>query len=261
MFTEDLLIKIPHAWISFALFCFLLLAIELGIFWGRSLRRKTDDATRSQLSALEGAMLAVLGLLLAFTFGMAGTRNEARRGAMVSEANAIGTAYLRTEILGEPHTASLRTSLREYTDIRLDLGGAQLHVDRIKRDRHRISELQNQMWKEVISATSGNKVTPASALVIASFNEMFDAQSSSDMATFARVPTIIFLLLAAVACIAMGTVGCACAMGVNRNFIGTAMLALLITSIVFVIFDLDRPQRGLIKLNELPLEETRRAMN
>lgn len=260
MFTEDLLIKIPHGWIAFILFLLLLAATEVGMVWGKRLQRRMDDATRSQLGALEGAMLGVLGLLLAFTFGMAGTRNEARRAAMVHEANAIGTAYLRTDILGEPHTSSLRNAMRDYTDIRLDLGGAKLDVERIKRDRARISELQNQMWKEVMAATS-KTVTPTSGLVIGSFNEMFDAQASADMATLARVPTIIFLLLSAVACIAMGTVGCACAMGVHRNFMGTAMLALLITTIVFVIFDLDRPQRGLIKVNELPMQETRRAMN
>lgn len=260
MFTEDLLIKIPHGWIAFILFLLLLAATEVGIVWGRRLQRRMDDATRSQLGALEGAMLGVLGLLLAFTFGMAGTRNEARRAAMVHEANAIGTAYLRTDILGEPHTTTLKTQIREYTDKRLDLGGAKLDFDRIKRDRAHISELQSAMWKEVMSST-GKTVTPTSGLVIASFNEMFDAQASADMTTVARVPTIIFLLLSAVACIAMGTVGCACAMGMHRNFIGTAMLALLITTIVFVIFDLDRPQRGLIRTNELPMIETRRGMN
>lgn len=260
MFTEDLLIRIPHGWIAFILFLLLLAATEVGIVWGKRLQRRMDDATRSQLGALEGAMLGVLGLLLAFTFGMAGTRNEARRAAMVHEANAIGTAYLRTDILGEPHTTTLRNLLRDYTDLRMDLGGAKLDIERIKRDRARIGEMQSQMWKEVMSATAA-KVTPTSGLVIASFNETFDAQASADMATLARVPTVIVLLLAAVSCIAMGTVGCACAMGAHRNFVGTAMLALLITTIVFVIFDLDRPQRGLIKVNELPMQETRRAMN
>src|SRR5438105_2447633 len=110
--TSELLYGIP-LWILFLAFVGLLLAlVETGYRLGR--RQPTDDQERSQVGVIQGALLALLGLLLGFSFSMAATRFEARKQLVLDEANAIGTAYLRAQLLPERQRDQVLSLLRRY---------------------------------------------------------------------------------------------------------------------------------------------------
>src|SRR5271156_5184827 len=100
--------------ITLAALALFIIAIEIGFRRGRAVREGLDDPTKSQLSTLQGAVIGLLALLLAFSFAMAEGRFDARQSLVVEEANAIGTAYLRSQLLPEPYRDEIKNSLRGY---------------------------------------------------------------------------------------------------------------------------------------------------
>ena len=97
-----------------------LLAVEGGFRLGQYRRRRSEQEDRPPVGEMVAATLALLAFMLAFTFGLAASRFDVRRGLVIDEANAIGTTYLRAGLLPEPHRSDVRSLLREYVDVRLE---------------------------------------------------------------------------------------------------------------------------------------------
>ncbi len=125
-------------------------AVELGRWFGR--RRQHQQAEpEGPVGAAVGATLGLLAFILAFTFGMAASRFDARRQMVVEDANTIGTTYLRTSLMPDPPASKLRSMLREYTDIRTDAG---IHAEHFPAALARSEELQRMMWSEASAAAT-----------------------------------------------------------------------------------------------------------
>ena len=179
-----------------ALFLGMLACLEIG---RRTGRRADVSAAREGLGVIEGAMFALLGLLVAFTFSGAATRFEGRRHLIVEEANDIGTAYLRVDLLPADAQPVIRDLFRRYVDSRLET--YRLIVDRSKanQDFARSQELQNAIWQKSVAAAGRSPNTSASMLLLPALNSMIDITTVRIAATEDHPPNIIFGMLMVIA--------------------------------------------------------------
>lgn len=223
----------------------------------RRLSEGREQAERSQESYLVGSMLGLLALLLAFSFSMAIDRYEERRHLVVQEANAIGTAYLRTQLLDEPHRARLSGLLVEYTDNRIALGtaeredvGGQLNVN----DR-----LLTQIWAAVAAARDSAHAHGISTPILMTFNEVIDLDTERKVARLVRVPAPILLLLYGFLGLTAAVLGFV--LEERRAWIGAFVLFVLLSFYVSIIADLNRPVSGNIKESQEPMQMLRQSLN
>jgi hypothetical protein len=234
-----------------ALFGLLLASLEAGFRAGRRTARDEDARAGGQVGALQGAILGLLGLLLAFSFAAAGARFLERQDLIVAEANAIGTSFLRADLLDEPHRSQLRAALRRYTEHRIQLS-AQLRGGLEPSALQEIERLHAHIWS---AAVAGVGARPASALaVLAPVNEVIDLHSTRVGAGRKHLPLLVLGLLIACSALAVGVIGYGCGMGGRRRAPMTMSLALLIGSALWITIDLDHPRGGLMRLSDAPLE-------
>jgi hypothetical protein len=147
-----------------------LLSIEGGHRLGTYRRRRSEQEDRPPVGEMVAATLALLAFLLAFTFGLAASRFDVRRGLVVEEANAIGTTYLRAALLPEPHRAEVRTLLRDYVDVRLEA----VEPGKLDRSIARSKELHARLWDHATAAGRENPASIVVGLFIGSLNEVID---------------------------------------------------------------------------------------
>jgi len=229
-----------------------LLAAELGYRLGR---RRGPEPEGSRLSAFQGAILGLLGLLVAFTMSMTEQRFVARQGIVVAEANAMGTAFLRTDLLPPGPRAEAGAALRSYAEARLSLyrASSQEEVDRVEEKTH---ALQAKLWS-LATAEANARPTPGAALVVSCFNDLIDLDEVRLTALETHLPWTIILLLLAVAAVACATLSFG---ATRRGALAALVLPLLVSSALTVVFDLDRPRVGAIRVSTASLERAAAAM-
>jgi hypothetical protein len=216
-----------------------------GIFIGRALRRHTETL-REPYGVLQAALLGFMGLIMAFGLSLAVGRYEARRAALVDEANAIGTTYLRAQTLHEPARSASLALLERYAAIELQIAKT---VPGSSAERHSVAdsgELQRELWSIAARSLNAAPLASAERLYVESLNEMIDAQGVRVAALSNRVPTTVLLLELIGASVALGLLAVYLAI-LGRGVVPVLVAATLVTSILLVTFDLDRPTRGLIR--------------
>jgi hypothetical protein len=251
------LLDIFPIWVTAVLIAVLLLgACELGFRLGgrRSGAEKTDQGH------VLSAMLALLGLLVGFTFSIAVGRHELRRGLVVEEANAIGTEYLRTQMLPEPFRTRMADELRRYTDARLGLAAAGEDLAAVARATSLASDIQRQLWATTVDVVPLVQPPAIASLVASGANTIIDIAAERQAALEARLPSIAFGALVLYALVAAAMLGYVSGSGRNRSRAGSIVLLLLLALALGLILDLDRPRRGTIKVSQLPLIELRASM-
>jgi len=242
--TGILLVFVP------SLFLIMLLVLETGRRIGkRYYSMEESEHYRGNRILVESAIYGLLGLLIAFTVSGAANRFDARRTLTVQEANAIGTAYLRLDLLPAAAQPELRRKFRRYAEARLAVFRLLPDFEASNAEAVRANELQRSIWNEVIAALPG---VPQSAtlMLLPALNEMFDITSSRAIAGQAHTPLVILCALAVLAlfCCLLAGYGLA-----GENPLGSALrmigFALIVTLTIFVILDLDYPRVGLIRLD------------
>ena len=242
--TGILLVFVP------SLFLIMLLVLETGRRIGkRYYSMEESEHHRGNRILVESAIYGLLGLLIAFTVSGAANRFDARRTLTVQEANAIGTAYLRLDLLPAAAQPELRRKFRRYAEARLAVFRVLPDFEASNAEAIRANELQRSIWNEVIAALPG---VPQSAtlMLLPALNEMFDITSSRAIAGQAHTPLVILCALAVLAlfCCLLAGYGLA-----GENPLGSALrmigFALIVTLTIFVILDLDYPRVGLIRLD------------
>jgi hypothetical protein len=237
--------------IAVGLFGALLVALEIGFRFGRRAAGESDTRAAGQVGAVQGAVLGLLGLLLAFSFAAAGGRFLERQDLIVEEANAIGTASLRADVLDEPHRSDLRAALKRYTEHRLELSG-QLRTGLGSEAAVEIERLQARIWA---AARAGVAAKPAATLaVLPPVNEVIDLHSTRVAAGRKHLPTLVMGLLVACSLLAITVIGYGCGLGGHRRAALTVPLAFLIGTALWITIDLDHPRAGLMRLSDAPLE-------
>ncbi len=233
-------------------------ATMLGWLAGRSLGRHRETL-REPLGVVQAALLTLVGLILAFGLAMAVGRYEGRRVAVVDDANAIGTAYLRAQTLQEPGRSLSLPLYREYADASIRLGetkpGSLAQREAIATQ----SALQRRLWRLAGQALDLRPTHSAPRLYVESLNEMIDMQTTRVAGLSNRVPTAISLVQVIGAALALGLLAVYLAL-MSRGLLTVLLAAGLLTLVLFVTFDLDRPARGFITIPSAPLVSLRIAM-
>ncbi len=227
----------------------MLFCMEMGRRIGLSELEKEPDGALRGLGAVEGAVFALLGLLMAFTFSGAATRFEARRLLVGQEANAIGTAYLRISVLPESTQHELRELFRQYVDVRNAVyrNTEKQAITRAWLDKQGV--LQREIWAKAVSACGRPEASrSASMLMLPALNEMIDITTTRAVAAQNHPPEIIFVMLGGLCLFSalLAGYGMSCR---ERSWLHLITYAAIISITVFVILDLEDPRRGLIRVD------------
>ena len=227
------------------------LASEFG--WRLGIRTEGHGAS-ANISALEQSLLGLLALIIGFTFLMALTRFEARREAVLNEANAIGTTALRARLLPSPHREESLKLLREYAQIRIIPAGKSFAELPALVDRS--NHIQEALWQQVKALSVKDNSMVPTGLFIQALNEMIDNQGKRLAALQNFIPHIVLLMLSGMAAVACGFAGYASGLDPLRTRLPVYITAFLVCSVIFVILDLDRPNVGFIIISQQPMIDT-----
>jgi hypothetical protein len=251
--ANDAFYLIDHRILALVMAAILLLTCEVGFRWGAR-REDMPDSMRSQIAGIGGATLGLMGLLLGFSLSMAISRWDARRDVIINEANAIGTLSLRAGLLEERLRADLRESLRDYAEARIALAGDRTKTDVLHKARRDSEDLHADIWAAVERANVPGQSNAVLSSLINSANEVIDIHELRLSSLQNRLPTGLFYLLVGMA--ALSVAFQASGFGATSRFgRGPPMLlAILITTVLLLIMDVNRPQRGSVEVGVAPLE-------
>lgn len=230
---------------------------------GRWLRGRQSRDEQDRSSVVETAVFTTFGLIVAFTFTRAAARYEDRRALILEETNAIGTAWLRLELLPEASRPPLKALMREYLDERLAVYKALPDIEAAKRHIQRTGELQTMIWRQASDAAAGDGRGWPAMLVLPALNAVFDVGTSRVVAVTVHVPGVIIAMLFALALLASLFVGYGDTPGRPRNWPHRLIYALTAAVTIYVTLDLEYPRVGLITLEKAdwPLIELRKSMD
>lgn len=233
-----------------------LLSIESGYRLGRYRSGRSEHEVESPVGAMVGATLGLLAFMLAFTFGAAADRYDARRQILLDETNAIGTTYLRAEMLpgrGE----DIRKLLRVYVDMRLEA----VYSGNIAEGMRQSEQVHGQLWAQAVALGESHPTSIVVGLFVQSLNEVIDLHTKRiTVGGRNRIPGAIWLSLLGVAVLGLG------AMGYHAGLVGTtrslAQLAvgLAFSLVIGLIADLDRPQEGGLTVSQQVLVDLQQSM-
>jgi len=235
-----------------------LVAVEAGFRLGVKHSNLNDN--KAPVSTMVGSALGLLAFMLAFTFGMAGSRFENRKALVVDDANAIFTSYLRSAFVDEPYRAEIRKLLREYVDIRIE---AATHAELQNKDvLNNMLQIQNRLWAISEEVWKNEKGANSASLLAQSMNEIFNTHNKRLSLTFTnRIPGTIWLVLYSILFFSMGVVGYYAGLLKTHSRVVAVVLAVAFSSIMFLIDDLDRPQQGFLKVNQQAMINLRDRMD
>ncbi|HEX5108786.1 MAG TPA: hypothetical protein VFV95_10080 [Vicinamibacterales bacterium] len=224
------------------------MAVCLGGGYRLGLRRVAAGRYRS-LGTVEGAILALLGLLLGFAFAGATSRFESRRDQIVQEANAIGTAYLRLDLVPQSDQPDLRRLFRTYLETRLRIYGSSSDPASAEPLFAEVGDLQQKIWTRAVQALSHDDANAeARLLVLPALNEMIDITTTRKVAATTRIPSLILGLLVSVALLSALLAGFGMA-ETGRSWLHVLLYAVAVTLTIYTVLDLDNPRAGLIRLD------------
>ena len=241
--------NINSTFIALILFTLILLAYEISFRFGRRKQKVTNQEVKTQTNSIQAGIFGLLALLLGFSFNMAVQRFENRNQAVIMESNAIGTALLRTKLLPKPYDTITYNLLQQYVDLRLELG----IFDLSKREERTLinqktEKIQNEIWENTIKLAEIDSREGTTGNFIIVLNKVFEARVSRNAIFQQHIPESILFLLFIVFITGGALMGYSSGLSLRRALIPTIIFTLLIVLVVFIIIDLDRPTRGIIKV-------------
>lgn len=258
--SVESLYDVSELLIATVMIAVLFFATELGYRAGLRVPLNLNDVGESQLGTISGASLGLLALLLGFTFAMSLSRYDVRKRLVTQEANALSTVYLRARNLPEQEGSEIATLLRKYVDVRLEFFSAGLTHEGQSRVEKETEQLQEQLWTRTSASLAKDDRHVTTGLFIESLNEAFGLQKERLAAMENHVPQSVLVLLFTVATIALVCVGYGCGLGRSRHWFSTTMFAVLLVLVITIIMDVDRPRRGLIKVNQDSMIHLRQSL-
>lgn len=234
---------------------FAVLAAEAGYRLGQAWHRRVPDEEEGATGAMTAATLALLAFLLAYVTGMAVNRYDNRRELIVSEANAIGTTYLRAGYLPQPQQTEIRDLLREYVNLRT---GDEAQLQEARRQSEAI---HNELWIRA-EALAEQSPTPVTSIFITSLNEVIDLHTERLVAILnTRLPPALMLGLFVIAFLTIMLVGFHNSLFGHRGIIPLLVLIFVFSAVMLLIVDLDRPREGFLQVNQQALLDLQTQLN
>jgi hypothetical protein len=231
-----------------------LLAFESGYRFAHS-RQGALQEKEGNLGSMVGGTLGLLAFMLAFTFGLAGSRFEDRREIVLSEANAIGTTYLRGAMIPEPMGTDARNLLREYVDVRLQA----VQQNKVDEAIAKSEELHERLWSTAVAATQKERSLTTN-LFVTSLNEVIDLHATRLQRLRSRVPDVIWIVLYLLLLLTMVMIGYQQGLGGSKRSLAVIALVLGFSTVLYLIADLDRPGHGMLQVSQQAMTDLRRSM-
>lgn len=230
-----------------------LASIEAGQWLGARRARLAERESEGAVSAVSGAVLALLAFVLALTFGAAASRFDLRRDALMGDVNAIQQTYMRAGLVPDPYRTITRSLLRDYVEVRMSMGDVYGDPEQLKTLRSRTAALTTMLWSQAegLAAKDQNDIH---ALFSEGITDMVEYQNKRIAfgADF-RIPTFVWEVLVLCSCISMFIMGFQFGLSGKRSFPAQLALVLTFALVVQLIYDLDSPGKGFIRLNQQPM--------
>jgi len=254
----SLLDALPLWALFLATFVVVLLSFEGGLWVGRRSSPLPDQQQEKVVSRLVAGILGLMAFMVAFTFGVAASHFDARRQALLDEVNAIRTAYLRADLLQDPHRSEIRNLLREYVDVRLE----GRRSGKIEEAITRSEELQDQLWSQAVAARENTSNSAFIGNFIQSLNEVIILHSRRLTAGLRiRIPDIIWLVIYALTMLAAASIGYHAGLTRSRRIPVIPALIFAYSAVILLIADLDRPLSGYLEVDQQAMIDLRNKMN
>lgn len=244
------LYTIPSWLIALLLWLLILGIFEAGHRLGAWHQAATTEQIQPQTSAIQGSVLGLLALLLGFSFSMSLQRFDARSAATLDEANAIGTVQARVSLLPQTEQAATTALVDQYAQLRIQAAEVDATNPALRAEfQTRITALQNQLWQQ---AAEQARVQPSASLnlYLAALNGMFDAQTARTAIVERTVPATVILLMLFTLMSVTVFAGYTGGLSGGRPLFASILLSTLLVLVIYVIFDLDRPRRGMIQVDQ-----------
>jgi hypothetical protein len=247
MLKLSLLQSVPAILVAIVIFILLITFYILGYQLRLRTLVRNPEQSMDDLGAINGTLLGLLALLLAFSFGMANSRYDTRRQLVIEEANAIGTVILRTDVYPDSVRQLMRTYLREYVADRIAFYKAGLDVEKTVAEYIRAGEISTKIWSVATNYAKVDPVTTRVSEMIPALNVMIDITTTRRAAGESTIPdSIMYFLFILCLCSAF-------LLGYDRknkfDWIVVIGFAIMLSATVFTIMDLDRPRSGLINMD------------
>lgn len=245
------------------IFVGVLVCLRVGWRLGRRRLGAQGEGGQAGLGAVEGAVYGLMGLLIAFTFTGAAGRFEQRRQLITQQVNAIGTAWLRLDLVGEPARSDLQALFRRYVETQLEV--VQDVSDRAATSSAlvRLGELQQRIWTQAIEAVRTDKAQPLAQTLLPPLNEMFDLATSRVLVSRQHPPMAIFLMLGLLVLVSALMGGYGMAKAESQSLLHVLGFAVILGLSVYLILDLEFPRLGLLRIDpfDQALSELRASMD
>jgi hypothetical protein len=241
-------------WLLFLLTVLLIaVATEAGYWLGGMARKRSEDEKEAPVSAISGAILALTAFILAFAFSMVSNRYDTRKELVRNEANAIGTAYLRTDFLPEEESAEAKQLLRRYTTTRIAAAQSG-DMEQVRASMLEATQIQTELWNMAVANARLDMNSDVAALYIESLNEVIDIHGLRvAIALQSRVPLAIWLMLYALLMLGMFAIGYQTAIAGSRRSWALLILIVSFAMVMALIALLDRPNSGALAVSQQPL--------
>jgi len=239
-------------WVLFTLSLFLgtLLMIEVGYRIGARQKVRYGGQKPTGFGVLEAALFGLMALILAFSFSGAGTRFDTRRQLITEEANGIGTAYLRLDLLPPQMQPELREKFRQYLDARLAAYAAFPEMTKVQALLARSAVIQGELWTKAVAATKEVGLPQVSTLLLPALNEMFDIANTRYLAGKIHPSNIVYVLMFILMLICSLLAGFEMGFDKARSWIHILAFTTLLAVTVYATIDLEFPRLGLIQVTD-----------
>lgn len=257
MLSETVLDRTP-VWLLYAGTVLLLLAgNEIGFRLGIWRRKHMPEGEKTPATAIQGSTLGLLAFMLAFTFGMSGSRFDARKQLVMDEASAVLRAYQRAQFLPEPQKGECSRLLRDYVELRAGIAGR--NVSELQEAISRSEGIQDALWKQATSLA--DRPGPSLSIFIQALSELTDLQIKRvRAAVWNRIPPTVVLTLYGIAFLALTAMGYGAGLAESRTTIPSVMLILTFSAIIVLIVDLERPRQQLFEVSQQPMADVARRI-
>ena len=258
MLSELVLDRTP-VWLLYAgTVLLLMLGNEIGFRAGRRRRLRSPEGEKTPAGAIMGSTLGLLAFMLAFTFGMSGSRFDARKQLVLDEASAVLRTYQRAQLLPEAQRSACRRLLEEYVDLRLRAARSR-SISELQPLLTRSEEIQKALWNEagVLAERPGASLN----VFVQSLSELTDLQMKRvRAAVWNRIPPAILMTLYGIAFLGLAAMGYGAGLAESRTLVPSLLLIFTFSAIIVLIVDLERPRQQLFSVSQEPMEDVARRI-
>jgi hypothetical protein len=235
------------------MFAILLTALEVGYRIGFKQRKKWLDADTGGGTVALSTMFALLGLILAFTYASGVNRFEDRKQAVIEESNALGTAFLRAGFIAEPGGKALQETILAYAKTRAISREHSLSHAEIMEILNNTIQAQEKLWPTLEKALMQGKLGAIEASIVTAMNDVLNMHTIRMAALFDKLPKAVIWMLIFISAATIAVTGFNAGLSGKISRWRTATLALVMTGVMLMILDYDRPRDGFIRVSQYSL--------